>query len=300
MQEIKSGKMFRYVQCDLKVPEHLKTFFANSPPNFQNAVVSRNDIGDLMKEYAEKEGIMPQPRRMLISSLQLKVETIITFLLLYYLHLGLECKKNHQFVQNTPKKCFSSSVQSAVSARRQGDENPKASLVAEIMKFLANSSFGYQIMDRSRHTVTKSLIIEKTHSAKIIKMFKRLNHITDPLYALFFLSELNGTSYLLNIALITLLRMQPAIFFPERVLKFTRKMIRERETGLFKEEFRCAELLCVCSKTYCRHDKQTNKYMFSSKRLKKRTLENCGDGPMSNVRKLLDESVNVTSTKRGF
>ena len=37
-------------------------------------------------------------------------------------------------------------------------------------------------MDRSRHTVTKYLTDEKTHSANNSKMFKRLNHITDQLY----------------------------------------------------------------------------------------------------------------------
>ena len=135
-----------------------------------------------MKEYAEKEGIMSQPRRMLRSSFHLKNGTIITPLLLYYLHLGLECTKIHQFVQYTPKKCFSSFLQSAVNARRQGDENPNSSVVAETVKFFANSSFGYQIKDRSQHTVTKYLNDEKTHSAIIKKIFKRLNFITDQLY----------------------------------------------------------------------------------------------------------------------
>ena len=50
------------------------------------------------------------------------------------------------------------------------------------MKLLANSSYGYQIMDRSRHTVTKYLTDGKTHSAINSKMFKRLNHIADQLY----------------------------------------------------------------------------------------------------------------------
>ena len=50
------------------------------------------------------------------------------------------------------------------------------------MKLLANSSNGYQIVDRSRHTVTKYLTDEKTHSAINSKMFKRPNHITDQLY----------------------------------------------------------------------------------------------------------------------
>ena len=69
-----------------------------------------------------------------------------------------------------------------MNARREGDENPNSTVVAETMKLLANSSYGYQIMDRSRHTVTKYLNDEKTHAAKNIKMFKRLNCITNNLY----------------------------------------------------------------------------------------------------------------------
>ena len=135
-----------------------------------------------MKEYAEKEGFMPQPRRMLISNFFLANGTLIAPLLLIYLKLGLFCKAIHRFVQNTPRKCFNNFVQSVVDARQQRDENPNSSVVAATMKLLANSSYGYQIMDCSRHTVTKCLIDEKTHSAKNSEMLKRLNHITDQLY----------------------------------------------------------------------------------------------------------------------
>ena len=69
-----------------------------------------------------------------------------------------------------------------MDARRQGDDNPNSSVVAETMKLLANSSYGYQIMDRSRHTVTKYMTDEKTHSAINSKLFKRPNHITDQIY----------------------------------------------------------------------------------------------------------------------
>ena len=182
MQEIKRGKLFGYVQCDLKVPEHLKAYFANFPTLFKNTVVSRNDIGDLMKENAEEEWIISQPRRMLISSFHLKIGTIINPLLLYYLRLGLECTKIHQFIQYTPKKCFNRFVHSAVNARRQGNENPNSGALAETMRLLANSSYGYRIMDRSRHTVTKYLNDEKTRSAIINKLFKQLSCISDQLY----------------------------------------------------------------------------------------------------------------------
>ena len=98
------------------------------------------------------------------------------------MQLGLVCKKVYRFVQYTLRKCFGSFVQSAVDARRQRDENPNSSVVAETMKLLASRSYAYQIMDRSRHTVTKYLTDEKTHSAINSKMLKRLNHLTDQLY----------------------------------------------------------------------------------------------------------------------
>ena len=69
-----------------------------------------------------------------------------------------------------------------MDARGQEDENPTTSDVAENMKLLANSFYGYQIMDRSRHTMTMYLTDEKTHSPIRSELLKRLNHITDQLY----------------------------------------------------------------------------------------------------------------------
>ena len=182
LEQIRSGKLFGFLQCDIEVPEELKEKFAIFPLIFKNTNVGRHDIGSLMKDYAEKEGLLSQPRKMLISSFFLENGTLITPLLLFYLELGLVCKKIYRFVEYTPVKCFNKFVQSAVDARREGDENPNSSVVAETMKLLANSSYGYQIMDRSRHTVTKYLTDEKTPAAINTKFFKRLDHINDQLY----------------------------------------------------------------------------------------------------------------------
>ena len=133
----------------------MRANFANFHPIFKNTLVSKNDIGDLMKTYAEEEGKTSQPRKMTISSFTLQNETLITALLLFYLQLGLVVTKIHRFVEYTPRKRFNVFLQAAMDARRKGDEN--SSVVAETMKLLSNSSYGYQIMDRSRHTVTKYL-----------------------------------------------------------------------------------------------------------------------------------------------
>ena len=182
LEQMRSGKLFGYVQCDIEVPEELKKKFANSLPIFEKTNVGRHDIGLLMLDYGEKEGLLCQPRKLLISSYLLENGTLITPLLLFYLELGLVCKKIYRFVEYIPVKCFNNFVQSAVNARREGDENPDSSVVAETKKWLANSSYGYQIMDRSRHTVTKYLNDEKTQGAINTKFFKRLHHINDQLY----------------------------------------------------------------------------------------------------------------------
>ena len=301
-----------------------------------------------------------------ISSFHLKNGTTITPLLLYYLHLGLECTKNYQFVQYNPKKCSNRFVHSAVNARRQGDENPNSSVVAETMNLLSNSSYGYQIMDRSRHTVTKCFNDEKTHSAINNKLFKRLNFITDQLYEVELVkSEIEHREpiivgfFILQYAKLGMLELYynfcknfcdtekygeletdtdslylalleenlEDIILPEKGNEWEAIRLRDctdsftenatgnffpwtcctahkkhdkRESGLFKENFSCSEMLCLCSKTYCCYDRMSNKYKFSSKWLNKRTLEDCGDGPMSKYRKVLAEALNVSSTNRGF
>ena len=85
MQGIIDGRLFGYVQCDIEVPEHLRNYFSNFPPMFEKTAVSRDDIGNLMKQYAEKENIMVQPRRRLISSFILTNGNIIFPLLLVFL-----------------------------------------------------------------------------------------------------------------------------------------------------------------------------------------------------------------------
>ena len=131
MQGIIDGQLFGFVQCDIEVPEQLRDYFSNFPTIFKHTVVKKDDIGNLMKQYAEKENTMVQPRRMLISSLILTNGTIITPLLLFHFQLRLVCKKILRFVQYTPRKCFGNFVHSAVEARRQGGENPTSSVVAE-------------------------------------------------------------------------------------------------------------------------------------------------------------------------
>ena len=185
LEGVKKGNLFGYVQFDIEVPENLRANFANFPAIFKNTLVIKDYIGDLMQTYAEEKGTKSQPRKVLISSFTLQNGNLITPLLLFYQQLGLVVTKIHRFFEYTSKKCFNSFVQAAVDARMKSDENPNSSVVAETMKLLANSSFGSQIMNRSRHTVAKYLSdkkTQKTHAAINSKLFQRLDHMNNSLY----------------------------------------------------------------------------------------------------------------------
>ena len=84
LEQVRSGDLFGYVQCDIEVPEELKKKFVNFPPTFKNTNVGRHDIGSLMKDYAEKEELLCQPLKMLISSYFLENGTLITPQLLFF------------------------------------------------------------------------------------------------------------------------------------------------------------------------------------------------------------------------
>ena len=114
-----------------------------------------------MKKHAIENEMLKLSQRMLISYFKLENGTVITTLFSFFSELGLQCTKIYRFVQYSPQKGFNKFVQSVVVARKQGDENPLSGVVAETMKLLGNSSYGYQIMDRSCHTITKYLKYEK-------------------------------------------------------------------------------------------------------------------------------------------
>ena len=66
---VKNEKLFGCVECDIHIPEHLREKFSEMCHIFKNTEISRDDIGEYMKAYAEENDIMSQPRQSLIGSM---------------------------------------------------------------------------------------------------------------------------------------------------------------------------------------------------------------------------------------
>ena len=252
-----------------------------------------------------------------------------------FLKLGYICTKFYRFVKYTPVKCFNKFVQSAVNCRRQRDENPNSSAVAETMKLLAKSWHGYQFMDRSCHSFTKYTNDEKTHAAITNKLFKKLGFINDQLCEVDLAKSGIEHKEPINIGFVILhypkLRMlelyynyftkfcdtdkyeEIEMYSDSLYLALAEKesydcmrsekrreweslrsknskdsftagacsycfrrtccakdrKLDKRKPGFFKVQFRCTELFCLCSKTYCFYDALSNKFKCNSEGLNK-------------------------------
>ena len=87
--------------------------------------------------------------------------------------------------------------------------------------------------------------------------------------------------------------IQPQICCPQN------EKHEKREPGLPKEEFKCLEMRCFWSRTYCCYD-TTSKVEIQLQRVNKRVQERSDDGPLEKHCKVLHDKVKVQSTNRGF
>ena len=150
LSEVRNERLFGCVEVDIRVPEHLKENFSEMCPIFKNTNISREDIGDFMKAYAEEHNIVAQPRRSLIGSMKGYKILLATPLLKWYLEHGLEVTKVHQVIEFTPEPCFKSFGDAVSDGRRAGDADPNKAIIADTMKLV---SFCFILGSQGRRTI---------------------------------------------------------------------------------------------------------------------------------------------------
>ena len=139
LSAIRNESLFGVVECDIRVPDSLKPVFAEMPPIFKNTDISRDDIGEYMKAFAEKQKIMSRPRRSLIGSYFGGKILLATPLTKWYLEHGLEATHIYQVIECTPMPCFKPFGEAVSDARRAGDVDPNKAIIviiADTMKLV--------------------------------------------------------------------------------------------------------------------------------------------------------------------
>ena len=176
------GTLFGMVECDVRVPDNLREYFAEMQPIFKNTTVTRDDIGSFMQQYAEEHDIMSTPRRMLVGSYRGEKILLATPLLRWYLAHGLVVDRVYQIIEYEPKPCFQNFGDSVSAARRAGDADLDKSIVADTMKLLGNSAYGKTVTNVDRHRKVTYCTEVGTSLLVGNKRFRQLDVVTDDAY----------------------------------------------------------------------------------------------------------------------
>ncbi len=183
IEAVRQGQLFGVVECDIRVPDDQKATFAEMPPIFKNVDVTKDDIGDYMKEFAEQHGIMTQPRRLLIGSMFGEKILLTTPYLKWCLDHGLQVTKIYQVIEWEGDDCFAKVGERISQARRDGDADSDKKALADMEKLLGNSYYGKTVTDKERHKQVLFSNGETFVQNQVNQpLFHDLNPITDSVY----------------------------------------------------------------------------------------------------------------------
>ena len=175
IKQVEDGSLFGMLLVDIRTPESLKHKFRDLPPIFKNTQVSREDIGDFMKQYAQENGLLNTPSRMLISSYYGEKILLATPLLRWYLSKGLEITKIHAILEFTPDACFAPIADKVSDARRQGDVDARYAITGQNCKLIGNSGYGKLLTQKK--AFTQPHYVDAIGASRLVnrKRFRKLN-----------------------------------------------------------------------------------------------------------------------------
>ena len=145
-------------------------------------MVTRDDIGTFMRQYAEENDIMSTPHRMLVGSYRGHKILLITELLQWYLAHGLVVDHVYQIVEYKRNPCFQHFGESVSEARRAGDTDPNKAIIADTMKLLGNSAYGKTVTNIDKHRDVKYCTEVGTSACVNNNRFRQLDVITEDTY----------------------------------------------------------------------------------------------------------------------
>ena len=183
LQQVSSGKLFGFVECDIRVPDHLLEKFSEMPPIFKNVNLTRDHLSEHMRAFAEEEGYLKRPQRYLIGSMFGKQILLLTELLKWYLQQGLVVDKVYKVIEFERAPILKSFGDSVTEARRGGDTDSSQKLLANTAKLIGNSLYGKTIVDKTKHRKVGYSTDEAKVSQKIAsRLFHSLNILDEGVF----------------------------------------------------------------------------------------------------------------------
>ncbi|EGZ11670.1 hypothetical protein PHYSODRAFT_336180 [Phytophthora sojae] len=269
VDDIVNGKIFGFLECDIRTPEHLKPYFSEMTPIFKNTLIDCSDrsvIGLHMFEYNEGcKQSRAKPARKLIGSYFGEKILIYAPLLKWYISHGMEITKTYSFIRASSHKAFAPFMEAVSNARREGDADKSKAMIAEMMKLVGNSAFGRSGMDMSKHKEVKYESDEKAIKSKIEHFtFHGMEELNDSCEFTMKKRKLNNKNPIhLSIAIYQLAKLRMLEFYYDFIdFYFDRSnfQYQEMDTDSGYIAFSCEKPFEECIKPELREHFQQHKY----------------------------------------
>ncbi|MCP4597141.1 hypothetical protein [Neptuniibacter sp.] len=170
---IRAKKLFGFAEVDIRVPETLYDYFAEWPPLFAKQKLGAEDLDPRQKAFAEKHGLLKTPNLNLVSVMEAKKTVIHTDLLIWYLEHGLEVTRVHSLTQWRCGNAFGGWLNKIVVGRRE------AAITGDVLKdltnkLLANSSYGYALLNLAKRPKVKFVEDKKLDKLMKSRYFRKM------------------------------------------------------------------------------------------------------------------------------
>ena len=145
-------KWFGFIQCDIRVPDHLRDEMSEFPPLFIKTTVDEDDVPQHMLDEIKRTGRKLSTGNLLISALEARKVLLYQPLIKFYLKKGLFISKVHSYLKYDKGTMFDWFPEIVAKYRRQGDVDKSKALLGDMYKLLGNSSYGKFIENLTKHT----------------------------------------------------------------------------------------------------------------------------------------------------
>jgi G:T-mismatch repair DNA endonuclease (very short patch repair protein) len=157
VEDVMNDKFFGVIECDIKVPNHLRKYFEEMCPVFKNVEISYNHLSLETKRQVNSN----YKSRKLVGSMFGTEMLFHTELLKWYIKKGIEVSNITFAVRYERKAPFKEFMDKVSNARRLGDSSEQYKLLGEMMKLIGNSSYGQCIKNMLKYENVSIIPSEK-------------------------------------------------------------------------------------------------------------------------------------------
>ena len=152
LDAVLNDEVFAAIEVDIITPNSLYDYFSEMSPLFCTTDIAFEDIGEHMQKFIRDFDLCQKPRKLLVGGYHANKILLASPLLKWYLNHGMKVTKIHKIIEYTGKNCFESFTEDVSRYRRMGDRAKHFSILGEMAKLLANSSYGSMILNQEAHT----------------------------------------------------------------------------------------------------------------------------------------------------